>query len=157
MGDIEVKTFADFHVGDRAVVSRTVTERDIDVFADLSGDRNPLHVDPDFAGRTRFGRRLVHGALASSYTSAALTKLGIGHVYVSQQTRFRRPVFPGDTVTATAEIIEKLPQRDRLRVRTTCANQQGTIVNEGEALLQCMPELFDVSAVVDDRMQERES
>lgn len=157
MGDIEVKTFADFHVGDRAVVSRTVTERDIDVFADLSGDRNPLHVDPDFAGRTRFGRQLVHGALASSYTSAALTKLGIGHVYVSQQTRFRRPVFSGDTVTATAEIIEKLPQRDRLRVRTTCANQQGTIVNEGEALLQCMPELFDVSAVVDDRMQERES
>lgn len=156
MGNTKVKTFADFHVGDRAAVTRTVTERDIDVFAEISGDRNPLHIDDNFAGRTRFGRRVVHGALASSYTSAALTALGIGHVYVSQETRFRRPVFAGDTLTATAEIIEKLPQRDRLRVRTACANQQGTIVNEGEALLQCMPELFDVNEAVDDRMQERE-
>lgn len=151
MSENEIKTFDDFHVGDRASITRKVTEQDIDAFAAISGDRNPLHIDANFARRTRFGGRLVHGALAASYTSAALTRLGIGHVYVSQETRFRRPVFAGDTITATVEIVEKLPERDRLRVRTTCTNQGGIIVNEGEALLQCMPELFDVGTVIDDR------
>jgi acyl dehydratase len=143
----EIKRFADFHVGDTAAIARTVTERDIDAFAEISGDANPLHVDAGFAHQTRFGRRVVHGALAASFVSAALTRLGIGHVYVSQQTRFRRPVFPGDTLTATALIVEKLPERDRLRVKTTCTNQDGAVVNEGEAVLQCMPELFTTQEV----------
>jgi acyl dehydratase len=145
MTEYRVKQFTDFHVGSQSVYSKIVTERDIDAFAALSGDRNPLHVDAEFAGRTRFGQRVVHGALAASFVSAALTELGIGHVYVSQQIRFRRPVFPGDTVTATAEIVEKLPERSRLRVQTTCTNQHGEVVNEGEAVLQCMPELFEVN------------
>ena len=141
-GTYEVKAFADFHVGDRADLTRSVSARDIDAFAELSGDDNPLHVDEEFARRTRFGRRVVHGAVAASFISAALTRLGIGHVYVSQQTRFRRPVFAGDTITATAVIVEKLPERQRLRVETRCTNQDGIVVNEGEAILQCMPELF---------------
>ena len=145
MGEYEIKRFADFHVGDCALFTKTVTEADVDTFAGISGDGNPLHVDAAFAEHTRFGRRLVHGALAASYVSAALTQLGIGHVYVSQQTKFRRPVFPGDTLTATAVIVEKLPERERMRVETRCTNQDGAVVNEGEAMLQCMPELFTAS------------
>lgn len=69
-------------------------------FAELSGDRNPLHVDDDFAGRMRWQRRLAHGALSNAFISAALTELSAGWVYLSQETTFLKPVSPGDTVTA---------------------------------------------------------
>lgn len=137
-----IRRFADFEVGARAEFRKTVTEADVHLFAGLSGDQNPLHVDAEFAARTRFGQRLVHGALVAGLVSAALTRLGIGHLYVSQSIRFRRPVLIGDTVTAAAAIVEKQPERQRLRVATTCTNQRGEVVADGEAVLQCMPELF---------------
>lgn len=137
-----IKGYADFHVGERSTFSKTVTESDVSLFAGVSGDLNPLHVDAEFGRKTRFGDRIAHGILACGFISAALTGLGIGHVYVSQHVRFRRAVHLGDTLTAVAEIVEKLPERQRLRVKTYCLNQRGESVNEGEAILQCMPELF---------------
>lgn len=137
-----IRRFDDFDIGARAEFRKTLTEGDVHLFAGLTGDQNPLHVDAAFAAGTRFGRRLVHGALISGFVSAALTRLGTGHVYVSQQIRFRQPVFIGDTVTATAQVVEKLPDRQRLRIATTCTNQRGEVVSEGEAVVQCMPELF---------------
>lgn len=137
-----VKTLADFHVGDRSTFVKTVTEADTYLLAGITGDQNPLHVDAEFARKTRFGQRLGHGVLAAGFISAALTGLGIGHVYVSQSLRFRLPVYIGDTLSATAEITVKLPERQRLQVLTICTNQRGERVVEGEAVLQCMPELF---------------
>lgn len=142
MSDYVINRYNDFQVGARSTVSRTITEEDVSLFAGLSGDRNPLHVDAEFARQTRFGERIAHGILACGLVSAALTGLGIGHVYVSQQVRFLRPVRLGDTLTAVAEILEKMPERQRLRVATYCSNQRMERVNEGEAVLQCMPELF---------------
>lgn len=139
---VEIKSFDDFFIGQRTTFTKTVTEADVYLLAGLTGDQNPLHVDAEFGKKTRFGQRVVHGVMAAGFVSAALTRLGIGHVYVFQSLRFRHPVFIGDTVTATAEIVEKLPEKQRLRVRTVCHNQRGEQVVEGEAILQCMPELF---------------
>jgi 3-hydroxybutyryl-CoA dehydratase len=137
-----IMSFEDFQVGAQSSFSKTVTDADVSIFAGISGDLNPLHIDSEYAARTRFGQRLVHGALSSAFISASLTRLGIGHVYISQEVRFRKPLFIGDTVTATSEIVEKLPDKQRLRVKTTCTNQEGEAVTVGEAVLQCMPELF---------------
>lgn len=142
MPDHMIMQYADFAVGDRSTFTKTVTEADVYLFAGLSGDQNPLHVDAEFARGTRFGGRIAHGILASGYVSAALTGLGIGHVYLSQSVQFLRPVRIGDTITAVAEIVEKLPEKRRLRVSTYCVNQRQERVNAGEAVLQCLPELF---------------
>ncbi len=138
-----IMRFEDFHVGAQSSFSKTVTDADVSLFAGISGDLNPLHIDSEYAAGTRFGQRLVHGALSAAFISASLTRLGSGHVYVSQEVRFQEPVFVGDTVTATAEIVDKLPDKQRLKVKTTCTNQEGKVVTDGQALLQCMPELFD--------------
>ena len=93
-------------LGQRATFSKTITEADIQGFADLTGDRNPLHLDAEFARRSRFGRPIAHGLLVAGIISAALgTRLpGAGAIYVSQSLRFLKPVYPGDTVTATVEV-----------------------------------------------------
>ena len=131
---------ADFEalaVGQSASVTRTVTETDVVLFAGLTGDMNPLHVDREAARRSRFGRRIAHGMLVAGLVSAVLgTRLpGPGCIYVSQSLRFVGPVGIGDTVTARAEIIELIPDRRRVRLHTTCENQEGEPVLEGEAEL----------------------
>jgi 3-hydroxybutyryl-CoA dehydratase len=126
-----------FTPGQRAAVTRTITLADIEAYAALVGDRNPLHVDEAFAARSRFGGRIAHGLLTAGLISTVLGMHlpGPGGVYVSQSLRFRRPVRPGDTVTATAEVTAYDPARRRLTVRTTCTNQRGETVLDGEAVL----------------------
>ena len=131
------KRFEDFRVGDKVSHSKTITEADIEAFAALTGDRYPLHVNKEYAKTTRYGCCVAHGLLTASLlstTNGAL--LGTpGGISLAQTLRYLKPVYPGDTITATTEVIEILPKR-RLRCHTTCINQRGEMVVEGEAIEQ---------------------
>jgi acyl dehydratase len=109
----------------------------IQEFAAFSGDGNPMHLSADFAKRTRFGRPVAHGMLTASLISAVVgTKLpGPGCIYVSQTLNFRKPVFEGDTITTTATVTGVRADKPLVTMRTTCANQRGECVLDGEALV----------------------
>ncbi|MBA7482184.1 (R)-specific enoyl-CoA hydratase [subsurface metagenome] len=106
-------------------------------FAELTGDINPIHMDKFYAEQTIFGERIAHGMLIASLISAVLgMKLpGPGNIYISQSLKFRAPVKFGDVIEAEVEVIEKIPERNRIRLRTTCRNQDDTVVLEGEAVV----------------------
>lgn len=122
-------------VGARATFSKTVTDADVVAFAEATGDVNPVHLDDAAAARSIFGQRIAHGMLGAGIISAALgTQLpGPGTIYLGQTLRFTKPVRIGDTVTATVEVLEVLPEKRRVRLATICRNQRGDIVLEGEA------------------------
>lgn len=130
--------FADLAVGQSAVMARTITAADVRSFADLTGDHNPMHLDAEFAARARFGEPIAHGMLSAGLISAVVGMQlpGPGALYMSQSLRFTGPVRIGDTITARAEILELVPERRRVRLLTTCTNQRGETVLEGEALLK---------------------
>lgn len=128
-------TYDDIQPGDRASFSKTIAESDVYLFAGITGDFNPAHVDAVSAAEGVFGQRVAHGMLTASFISTVLgTRLpGPGTVYLSQDVQFRAPVFIGETVTATVECIEKLEQRRWLKFRTTIDNQAGKTVITGTA------------------------
>jgi 3-hydroxybutyryl-CoA dehydratase len=132
------KTFEEFKLGDRATFSKTITDADLLLFAAVSGDTYELHVDEAYAKTTRFGRRIAHGMLTASLLSTVNGALlqRPGGISVSQTLHWLLPVFPGDTLTATSEVVEIIPERRRLRCKTTVVNQRGEIVLEGEAIEQ---------------------
>ena len=129
-------------VGDRAEFEKTVTPEDIDLFARASGDTNPLHRDPAYAAKTRFGECIAHGMLSAGFISAALgTKLA-PHccvIYLSQTLRFLRPVKIGDTVKVVAEVKGMEPEKRVLTVETNCFNQNGDPLVRGEAVVLLDP------------------
>jgi len=132
------KPFEAFAVGDRATFTKTITEADIVLFAAVSGDQYPLHVDEEYARQGRFGGRVAHGMLTASLlsTTNGLLLQRPGGISISQTLHFRAPVYPGDTITAASEVTALMPERRRMRVRTTCMNQRGELVVEGEAIEQ---------------------
>jgi len=132
------KAFEEFAIGDRAVFSKTITEADILLFAAVSGDQYPLHLDEEYAKTTRFGKRVAHGMLSASLlsTTNGLLLQRPGGISLAQTLRFLQPVYAGDTLEAVTEVIEILPERRRLRCRTTVTNQRGALVVDGEALEQ---------------------
>jgi len=131
------KTFDQLTIGDSDRFSKTVTDTDIYLFAGVTGDFNPAHIDEAYAQGTFFKTRIAHGMLSAGFISAVIgTRLpGPGTVYMRQALDFLAPVRIGDTVTATVEVIEKMEDRKRVRLRTTCVNQEGTRVLDGEALV----------------------
>ena len=135
------KPFEAFAVGDRAEFSKTIGEADILLFAGVSGDQYPLHVDAEYAKTTRFGQRATHGMLSASLISTVngLILQKPGGLYVEQTLHFRLPVFIGDTLTASSEVVELITDRRRLRCRTEVVNQRGDLVVEGVAVLQKDP------------------
>jgi 3-hydroxybutyryl-CoA dehydratase len=137
----ETKPFEAFAVGDRATFSKTIGEADLLLFAAVSGDNYPVHVDESYAATTRFGRRIAHGMLTASLlsTTNGLLLQKPGGISVAQTLRFLHPVYPGDTITACTEVIEIDAAKRRLRCRTTCTNQHGVLVVDGEALEQKDP------------------
>jgi 3-hydroxybutyryl-CoA dehydratase len=125
-------------VGHKVSFSKSVTDQDIQDFARVSGDTQKLHLDEEYASKTRFKGRIAHGMLAASYISAALgLKLApdLTVVYLSQQMRFQRPVKIGDTVTVNCEVTALQPERRFVTVKTDCVNQAGEEVVTGEALV----------------------
>lgn len=129
------RTIDEIKVGDSASLTRKLTQRDIDVFAALTGDVNPVHVDAEFARDDMFHQIIGHGMWGAAMISAVLgTELpGPGTIYCAQTLRFRRPVHPGDTVTATVTVTELDPARKRVMLDCTLRNQQGDCVIEGTA------------------------
>ncbi len=129
-------------VGDRAEFEKQVSAEDITLFARVTGDVNPLHLDPAYAAKTRFGQRVAHGMLSAGFISAALgTKLA-PHccvVYLSQSLRFLRPVKIGDTVRAEVEVKGTDPAKRIVTIRTDCFNQDGDPVVTGEAVVLLDP------------------
>jgi len=124
-------------VGQHAEFSKTVTESDVVLFAGITGDFNPAHVDEVTAARSRFGGRIAHGLLSAGFISACIAmKLpGPGTIYLSQSLTFKRPVRIGDTVTARVEVVEWNAGKRRARLATTCRNQRDEMVIDGEALV----------------------
>jgi len=124
-----------FKVGDTAEITRTIEQADVQAFADLTGDHNPIHVDESFAKTTRFGRRIAHGMLTASLISSVLaSKLpGEGSVYLGQTLQFVAPVFPGDEITARVTVREIREDKPVLKLETLCLNQRGDVVIRGEA------------------------
>ncbi len=129
--------FEELEIGMSAELERTISGADIDDFARLTGDTNPVHVDEDAARRSRFGERIAHGMLTAGLVSAVLgTRLpGAGAIYTGQTLRFTRPVPIGTTITARVEVIELDSERRRARLATTCIDQEGRTVLDGEASL----------------------
>ena len=124
-----------FKVGDSAEITKTITEADIQAFAEVTGDHNPIHLDDEFAKSTRFGRRIAHGMLTASLISSVLAnKLpGEGSVYLGQSLQFVAPVFPGDEVTARVTIKQIRDDKPILKLETICVNQHDETVIRGEA------------------------
>jgi 3-hydroxybutyryl-CoA dehydratase len=121
--------------------TRTITAHEIDLFAQASGDFNPLHMDEAYAATTPFGRRVAHGMLTASLISAVLANdlPGPGSIFLSQSLQFKAPVFIGDTITAAVEVLTYRSSRRIATLRTRCVNQAGTVVLEGEAMVIAPP------------------
>jgi acyl dehydratase len=135
MDYIENRTFDEIQIGEAASLTRTLTKEDIQLFAIMSGDISPIHVDEEYAKSDMFQKIIAHGMWGGALISTLLgTKLpGPGAIYLGQTLRFRRPVAPGDTITVTATAIAKKPEKRRITFECQCVNQHGEIVISGEA------------------------
>lgn len=124
-------------IGDTASMTKTFTRKDVHTFAEISGDKNPIHLDEEFAASTRFKKPLVHGILTSGMISALLgMKLpGPGSIYIQQTLHFRAPVYIGETITATVTVSKVRDNKPIITLETVCKNQDGTTVIDGEAVL----------------------
>jgi 3-hydroxybutyryl-CoA dehydratase len=124
-------------IGQSARFSKTITETDIYLYAGISGDFNPAHVNEQYAAKTFFKTRIAHGMLTASFISTLIGTIlpGPGSIYMRQELNFRAPVKIGDTVTAIAEVVEIIADKKRVRLKTWCVNQEGTTVLDGEALV----------------------
>ncbi|MDJ0987375.1 MAG: MaoC family dehydratase [Desulfobacterales bacterium] len=131
------KTIEALKVGETAEFGKTISESDVYLYAGISGDFNPAHINEEYAEKTFFKTRIAHGMLAAGLISALLgTKLpGPGTIYLQQSLNFQTPVRIGDTVTARVEIIEMITEKNRVRLKTVCVNQDGTKILDGEAVV----------------------
>ncbi len=129
-------------VGARATCVRTFTDADIVRFAEVSGDRNPVHLDDAYAARSPFGRRVAHGFLTGSLISAVIGMElpGPGSIYLGQTLKFLAPVYIGDTVTVSVEVIGVREEKRLVTLRTDCTNQDGKLVLTGEATVKYLGE-----------------
>ncbi len=127
--------------GDSFSIDREITDELIRAFAELSGDHNPIHLDEEFAAKTRFGRRIAHGMLSGAFISAVLgyefqqRKI----IYLSQTMRFTAPAFIGDTITTTATVRHIREDKGIVTLDTICTNQTGEVTLKGEAVVMILP------------------
>jgi 3-hydroxybutyryl-CoA dehydratase len=137
---MKVTKYSEIKMGQSAEVVHTITKDDIQTFGDLSGDYNPLHFDEDWAKTTMFGGRIAHGILTASFISTAIGMHlpGPGTIYMSQSMRFLGPARIGDTITARVEVISLNDEKERVTLKTTCTNQKGKVILDGEALVTLM-------------------
>ena len=130
-------TINELEIGQSASFSKTVTESDVYLYAGVTGDINPAHINHEFAKDSMFKERIAHGMLSAGLISAVLGVYlpGPGSIYMGQTLKFTAPVKFGDTITATAEVIEKNVEKNRVQLKTVCTNQDGKVVLEGEATI----------------------
>jgi 3-hydroxybutyryl-CoA dehydratase len=129
-------------IGETFSASKQITDSVVRAFAELSGDYNPIHLDDEFAAKTRFGRRIAHGMISGALISAVLgnefkeRKI----VYLSQTMKFIAPVFIDDTITATGTVVKIREEKQIVTLETVCANQRGETVVKGEAVVMILPD-----------------
>lgn len=140
------RSYEDLNIGDKASFSKTISESDVYLFAGISGDFNPMHVNELYCRQTRFKSRVAHGPLTQSLIATVLgTKLpGLGTIALELFVRFLSPVYIGDTVTAKAEVGEKLEDKKWIRLNTIWVNQDRKLVAEGYALVIPPPVQDDI-------------
>lgn len=131
------KTIDQLNVGDIAEFAKTISESDVYLFAGVTGDLNPAHINEEYARKTFFKTRIAHGMLLAGFVSTVIGNRlpGPGTIYVKQELKFLAPALMGDTITAQVEVKEVVPEKNRVILQTTCVNQDGTMVLDGEALV----------------------
>ena len=134
------RAYDDIELGETASITKMISEADVVNFAGIIGDFNPLHVNLEYAKNSMFGERICHGMLTASFIS---TLVGCGipgrnGLYLSQNVKFVKPVKIGDTITATAEVIEKIDAKQRIVLSTVIKNQRGEVVIDGQATVMVM-------------------
>lgn len=134
------RPYEQIEIGETASISKMISEADVVNFAGIIGDFNPIHVNPEYAKTTMFGERIAHGMLTASFISTLVGCLipGKNALYLSQEVKFVKPVKIGDTITATAEVIEKIDAKRRVIMSTTITNQRGEVVVAGKAVTMVM-------------------
>lgn len=132
----QITTYGDLKVGQTASLQKTITEKDVALFIEITGDENPLHVDAAFAEQTFFGQKIAHGMLSASLfsTLVGMHLPGVGAIYKSQTLEFLRPVYLGDTLTAWFEIRAIDPEREQIELKSWIDNQQGETVIAGHTV-----------------------
>ncbi len=133
-------SYSEIKVGQKAELKRIVTEDDIEKFAAVSGDRNPIHLDEDYAKKTFFQGRIAHGMLSAAFISAVLAnKLpGKGSIYLNQELIFKKPIRIGDTIIVVVEVIGKDDEKRHVFLKTSCINQNDEMVVDGKAVVRLM-------------------
>ena len=128
-------TINEMKIGDSASFTKTVTDTAVYMFAGITGDFNPAHVNQVEAEKGMFGKRIAHGMLSAGFISAVLGTMlpGPGTIYMGQELRFTKPVAIGDTITATVTVAEMIIEKNRVILDTVCTNQNGEIVIKGKA------------------------
>ncbi|WP_320048100.1 MaoC family dehydratase [uncultured Ilyobacter sp.] len=127
--------YSELKLGMKSSITKTITETDVILYSGISLDTNPAHLNEEYAKNTMFKKRIAHGMLTAGLISAVLgTKLpGEGSIYMGQELKFKAPVYMGDTITAEAEIIELIDEKNQILLKTTCTNQDGKVVIDGTA------------------------
>ena len=128
-------TIQELKIGDSASMAKTISEADVYLFAGITGDHNPAHVNEQASSQTPFGGRIAHGILSAGLISAVLAMQlpGPGTIYLGQELKFTRPVRFGDTITATCTVSEIRAEKNIVKLDTTCTNQHGEVVLQGMA------------------------
>jgi 3-hydroxybutyryl-CoA dehydratase len=131
------KSILELRMHEKAEFAKTVSETDIYLYAGVSGDFNPAHINEEYAKDTFFKTRIAHGMLSASFISTVIgTRLpGPGTIYLDQSLKFLAPVRIGDTITARAEVVDIMNEKNKVRLKTDCINQDGITVLEGEAVV----------------------
>ena len=134
------RPFEEIEIGESASISKMISEADIVNYAGIIGDFNPIHVNPEYAKTTMFGERIAHGMLTASFISTLVGCClpGINALYLSQEVKFVKPVKIGDTITASAEVIEKINKKRRIVMKTVITNQRNETVVDGKAVVMIM-------------------
>lgn len=131
------KKINDINIGDEEQFSKTITESDVYGFAGIVGDFNPVHINKEYAKKTIFKNRIAHGIIGAGLISTVIGAYlpGEGTIYLSQSTKFKKPVYFEDTITAIVRVIEKNVDRNRIKLYTKCINQNDEIIIEGESIV----------------------
>lgn len=130
--------YKDLFVGQSASISRRFTTEDVVTFSDMCMDKNPVHLDKDFAKNSFFGDRIVYGYLTASLFSGVIGSIlpGTGSIYLNQNMNFRKPVYHGELITATCTIVNLREDKPILTMETVCKNEKGEVVVDGTALIK---------------------
>lgn len=129
------KRINELNIGDEAQFSKTITEYDVYGFAGIVGDFNPIHINKEYAKETIFKDRIAHGIIGAGLISTVIGTCipGEGTIYLSQTTKFKKPVYIGDTITAIVSVLEKDDDKNSVKLYTKCINQNNDLVIEGES------------------------